>query len=221
VWCEECVEHLDVIKEFLMNQQLQIQLKPEADLWHTGDMSGHSTTGYSNLDAILPDGGWPEDDLVEMITPQWGVRELQLLLPIMKEVTDQGKTILWIAPPCISYAPALVSAGVDIRRVVTVEADRSCQDVLSGLETSLQDKDCGMVIAWLDWLPNAVVRRIQRALRKGHTLGVLLRQHEQKDSPAPLRLQITPVNGGMRIVTLKAQGTCQSAGAHFSSSRAS
>lgn len=204
-----------------MNQQLQIQLKPEADLWRAGDMSGHLTTGYSSLDAILPDGGWPEDDLVEMITPQWGVRELQLLLPIMKEVTDQGKTILWIAPPCISYAPALVSAGVDIRRVVTVEADRSCQDVLSGLETSLQDKDCGMVIAWLDWLPNAVVRRIQRALRKGHKLGVLLRQHERKDSPAPLRLQIQPVNGGMRIVTLKAQGTCQSAGAHFSSSRAS
>lgn len=206
-----------------MNQQLQIQLKPEADSWRAGNGSRHLTTGYSDLDAILPDGGWPEDDLVEMITPQWGVRELQLLLPIMKAVTDQNKTILWIAPPCIPYAPALVSAGVDIRRVVTVEADRSCQDVLASIDSSLQDKDCGMVIAWLDWLPNAVVRRIQRALRKGHTLAVLLRQHEQKDSPVPLRLHIKPVNGGMRVVALKSQRTCPSVSAseRFSFSRAS
>ena len=208
-----------------MSQQLQIQLKPEVDSWHACEVSRHLTTGYSDLDAILPDGGWPEDDLVEMITPQWGVRELQLLLPIMKAVTDQNKTILWIAPPCIPYAPALVSAGVDIRRVVTVEADRSCQDVLASIDTYLQDTDCGMVIAWLDWLPNAVVRRIQRALRKGHTLGVLLRQHEQKDSPAPLRLQVKPVNDGVRVVALKSQGACQSisasASTRFSFSRAS
>jgi len=199
-----------------MNQQLQIQLKQDADSWQACNESGYLTTGYSGLDAILPDGGWPEDDLVEMITPQWGTRELQLLLPIMKAVTDQNKTILWIAPPYIPYAPSLVSAGVDIRRVVIVEADRSCQDALSSIDEALQDKDCGMVIAWLDWLPNAVVRRIQQDLRKGQTLGVLFRQHEQKDSPVPLRLQIKPVNDGMRVVALKAQGAYQSASACFS-----
>jgi len=198
-----------------MSQQLQIQLTQETDSWPVYEKSRRLTTGYADLDAILPDGGWPEDDLVELITPQWDFSELQLLLPIMKTVTDQKKTILWIAPPYISYAPSLVSAGIDISRVTTVKADRSCQDVLSSIEKALSNKECAMVITWLDWLPNAVVRRIQRAFRKGNTFGVLLRQHEQKDSPAPLRLRVKAENDGLRIVTLQTQGAGQIDSARF------
>lgn len=194
-----------------MSQQAQIDLE-NSDLMPRQIRDAIISTGYSDLDAILPEGGWPFNDLVEMISTQWGTRELQLVLPLMKSVIDQGKWVLWIAPPYIPCAPSLVSAGVDISRVIAVHTQSSCREALSSIDQALKNEGCGMVIAWLDWLPNSVVRRIQHAARMGKKLGVLFRQYENKLSPAVLRLQLKPKNNGLSVIrlkaVLKAQGDC-------------
>jgi len=173
------------------------------------------STGFSDLDAILPDGGWPPNDLVEMITTRFGTKGLQLLLPLMKAIIDKGKWVLWIAPPYIPYAPLLVSAGIDISRVKAVQPESTCVAALSSIENGLKDDACGMVIAWLDWLPNSVVRRIQCATKLGNKLGVLFRQHENKNSPAMLRLQLIPNFEGVSVTTLNAQGDILDGDTHF------
>ncbi|NOX43086.1 MAG: translesion DNA synthesis-associated protein ImuA [Gammaproteobacteria bacterium] len=204
-----------------MNEQLRILLNNNPNLWRAGDRSSHNTgsgisTGYADLDAILPDGGWPTNALVEVITPQWGIGELQLLLPSMIAATQQNRWILWIAPPYIPYAPALVSAGVDISRLIVVRPDTTCKDALWSLEKALQNDACGIAIAWLDWISNGVVRRLQLAAQTGKTLGVLFRQREIKDSPAVVRLQLKPEFDGVQVITLKARGTCRHHSAHLS-----
>ncbi len=194
-----------------MSQQAQVNLE-NSDLMPRQTRDAIISTGYSDLDAILPEGGWPFNDLVEMISTQWGTRELQLVLPLMKSVIDKGKWVLWIAPPYIACAPSLVSAGIDISRVIAVHPQSSCREALSRIDQALKNEDCGMVIAWLDWLPNSVVRRIQRAARMGNKPGVLFRQHENKLSPAVLRLQLKPKTDGLSVIrlktTLKAQRYC-------------
>ena len=42
------------------------------------------STGFPGLDACLPWQGWPTAALVEIITPQWGIGELQLVLPLLR-----------------------------------------------------------------------------------------------------------------------------------------
>jgi len=160
-------------------------------------------TGYAELDAILPNGGWPCNELVEIISNQWSTAELQLILPLIKSVIDQDKWILWIAPPQLPCGPLLVSAGIDITRIVAVHPQSSCCEAFANIDEALKDEDCGLVIAWLDWLPNSVVRRIQLATRRGNKPGLLFRQHENKLSPAVLRLQTQAETEGLSVTRLK------------------
>ena len=107
-------------------------------LWRGCDMAGRGShglsTGYPALDEILPGRGWPRNGLVEIISKQWGMGELQLLLPLMRSVIAQGKWVLWISPPHQLYAPALVQAGIDIEQVLVVKAETSCRDALWSME---------------------------------------------------------------------------------------
>jgi cell division inhibitor SulA/protein ImuA len=72
-----------------------------------------------------------------------------------------------------------------------------------------------VVLAWLNWLPNAVVRRLQLAAEAGRTLGVLFREHEARHSPAALRLCLQPARAGLRVQLLKARGTCRYRSIHL------
>ena len=136
-----------------MNSQLQHLLHNNPHIWLGSEAQGEGVTGiptgYPSLDAIRPGRGWPKNALVEMITPQWGFGELQLLLPLMRTITQQKRWMLWISPPYIPYAPALASAGVDINYLVTVDAKTSCKDAMWTIEKALQSESCGLVMAWL------------------------------------------------------------------------
>ncbi|GJM12964.1 MAG: hypothetical protein DHS20C12_13670 [Pseudohongiella sp.] len=191
-----------------------IQDNPE--LWRGCDMAGQGahgrSTGFSQLDAILPGRGWPERGLMEVITPHWGMGELQLLIPLMRSIVEQGKWILWISPPYLLYAPALVQAGINTDQVLVVKLDTSCKDALWSMEKALQTENCGLVLAWQNWLPAKVLRRLQLAADTGDTLGVLFKHHDSEHSPSPIRLKIqdsyceNPGLNESEVTVIKARG---------------
>ena len=169
-------------------------LHDNPNLWRGCDMAGQGchgrSTGFPQLDDILPGRGWPDRGLVEIISPCWGMGELQLLIPLMRSIVEQGKWIIWISPPYLLYAPALVQAGINTGRVLVVTLDTSCKDALWSMEKALQTENCGLVLAWQNWLPGRVLRRLQLAAATGDTLGVLFKHHDSKYSPSPIRLKI-------------------------------
>lgn len=163
-------------------------------LWRGCEMAGRGDhgqpTGYSQLDDILPGRGWPRNAIVEVITPQWGMGELQLLVPLMRDVVAQGKWILWISPPYLLNSPALLQAGIDPGQVLVINLEISCRDALWSMEKALQTPGCGLVLAWQNWLPDKVVRRLQLAAEAGETLGVLFQHRASKYSQSPLCLEL-------------------------------
>ncbi|MDA0280181.1 MAG: translesion DNA synthesis-associated protein ImuA [Proteobacteria bacterium] len=194
-------------------------------LWRGCDMAGQSmhgrSTGFTQLDAILPGRGWPEKGLMEIITPHWGMGELQLLIPLMRSIVEQGKWILWISPPYLLYAPALVQAGINTDQVLVVKLDTSCKDALWSMEKALQTENCGLVLAWQNWLPTKVLRRLQLAAETGDTLGVLFKHHDSEHSPSPIRLKIQDSyseNAGFNeseVTVIKARGNFRSLSANI------
>jgi hypothetical protein len=163
-------------------------------LWRGCDMAGQGnhgrSTGFAQLDDILPGRGWPDRGLMEIITPHWGMGELQLLIPLMRSVIKQGKWILWISPPYLLNAPALIQAGIDTSQVLLVDKDTSCKDALWTMEKALQTENCGLILAWQNWLPDTVLRRLQLAADSGDTLGVLFKNNVSKCSQSTMRLKI-------------------------------
>jgi len=197
-------------KVFADASRLKTLLDSSTSLWRGDSLQSKApacSSGYPELDAILPTRGWPTKSIVEVLTPAWGIGELKLLLPRMRELTQQKQWVIWISPPYQPYAPALLQAGVDINYVIIIDPKTSCKDAIWSMEKALQTSACAMVLAWTNWLPNGVVRRLQLAAEKGGGMAFLFREREIKNSPVALRLQLHPHQQGIAVQVLKARGS--------------
>ena len=105
------------------------------------------STGVPELDALLPGGGWPCGALSEILFAHDGIGELSLLMPALAELTRRQQRVVFIAPPYIPYAPALVEMGLDLRHVVQIESSPAAG--AWSAEQCLRSGSCGAVLSWL------------------------------------------------------------------------
>lgn len=163
-------------------------------------------TGYAELDASLPAGGWPDAALVEVLFSADGIGELSLLLPTLAALSSQDKPIVVIAPPYRAYAPAWQRAGVRLSHLHVIEANG--KDALWAMEQALRAGCCGAVIGWPLRATDNSLRRLQVAAETGQTLGFAFRPLNAQDnpSPAPLRLAIRATHSGPELRVLKCRG---------------
>lgn len=172
------------------------------------DDSAGIATGFAELDAVLPAGGWPRNALIEIITAQWGIGELGLLMPVMARLTQQGNWLVWVKPPYVPYAPALANGGVELSRLVVLNLTKSNRCALWAMEQVLSAKACRMVLGWPRTCDDRAIRRLQSAAMGGDTLGILFRTREISTSPAALRLRLSRVvNHPLQVAVLKARGS--------------
>lgn len=165
-------------------------------------------TGYQVLDNQLGGIGWPRGALSECLMDFNGIGELHLLLPLMKKLSDQGKTVFWLNPPHMPYAPALAREGVNLDQVVLVHTDND-GDFLWTLENCLRSPVTGLVMAWPDKLKSRDIRRLQLAAEAGSNVCVLFRERRYTDqnSPAALRLELEPNHQNLNVNIVKRRGS--------------
>lgn len=137
--------------------------------------AGCIASGFAELDALLPGGGWPRGALTEILLPQNGIGEMCLLLPALACLNREKKWIALIAPPYIPYAPAWQTSGLDVSRLLWVHP-RTSHDHLWAVEQALRAGTCGAVISWPAAAPTfQQLRRLQLAAEAGRSWGVLFR----------------------------------------------
>lgn len=197
---------------------LENLLRAHPALW-CGQGLGDSThtavsTGFADLDALLPGGGWPLGATVELRIAADGIGELQLLMPVMRRLTDAGRRIAWVAPPYVPYAPALAAAGLD-PSTLTVVQPRARRDIAWSMEKLLQGPDCGMVLGWPLRTTLTGGRRLQLAAEAGNSIGFSLSQNAPdvpgQHAGASLCLQLWRQDGTgpLRLRILKMRGSCR------------
>jgi hypothetical protein len=168
-------------------------------------------TGFADLDARLPGGGWPVGALTEVLSSAPGVGEVGLILPALAALGRQGRWLAWVDPPHVPYAPALTAAGVDLARIITVHPDGDAgagrrTDMLWAAEQALRSGAAGAVLLWPREPEDRTLRRLQLAAEQGRSWGVLFRPpgDARKPSPAALRLAVSPAGeGGLSVRVLK------------------
>ena len=186
-------------------------LRDIPDLWRghytTGQSERGISTGFSGLDGILPNGGWPPRGLVEIVCSRRGMGELQLLVPLMRALSRQEQRVLWVCPPFLPYAPALVQAGIDIENLMLVPPRTSLRNAIWSMEKAL--RSCRLVLAWQNGLSHRVLRRLQLAANTGNSLAVLFQRGDSGCPYSALRLQLSFAAGGRegpRVSILRARG---------------
>ena len=165
------------------------------------------SSGFSDLDAALPGGGWPRGALTEVLLAREGIGELRLTFPALARLQAEGRSIVWVAPPHRPHAPALAAAGLDLARLIIVRG-LSASDALWAYEQALRAPECGAAFGWMQAREERVVRRLQVAAREGRTWAVLWRRPGQRATAtaAPLRLSLLPEQGKLAVRVLKRRG---------------
>ena len=196
-----------------MNPSLQ-RLLQRPDIWRprdrrpAGNNAGSgAATGFCDLDRALHGGGWPRAALSELLTDGISIGELRLLTPFLATLAERQLWQLWINPPFIPYAPALVQHGIDPTHLIVIRAEARQQ--LWACEQALRSAACGAVLYW----PSAALRygelrKLQVAAGGQHCVGFLLRaaRSTQQTSPAALRLQLSADDAHLNVQILKQRG---------------
>ncbi len=172
-------------------------------------------SGYEILDRHLPDGGWPRQALTEILVENYGIGELQLLMPALSRLSVEsqpGETaepgwIAWVAPPFQPYAPALSQWGMDLSRMLIVRP-KDNTEVLWAAEQALSSGTCAAVLLWPGKLDDQASRRLQLAAEKGRSWAVAFRPLSARRQPsaAALRIELTPGYQSTRLHILKSRG---------------
>jgi cell division inhibitor SulA len=184
----------------------------EQKLWHARSADAHAATergiatGHAALDASLPQQGWPQHGLIELLHSHDGIGELMLLMPLLAFCSAE-RPLLLIAPPYLPNASVWQQCGVRLQRLYIVQC--GVDDSAWATERALRAGCCN-VLSWLQRADDKTLRRLQLAAESGHSLAILLRdsKHQHSASPAALRLNLEADNSGnvSKLSIVKARG---------------
>jgi protein ImuA len=195
----------------------EISIQQIPNLWRADALTAAApqlvSSGYAQLDLALG-GGWPVPGLLEVLCDQWGIGELQLLLPLMKALsapalvaTSVCRPVLWINPPFEPQALALAQHGLQPTQH-WLSSNLNAMDALWASEQSLRSGACAMVLCWLSGLTMPGLRRLKLAALSGDCVGVLFRPQREaaQTTAANLRLRLSAQREGLHVELLKVQG---------------
>lgn len=178
-------------------------------VWRAGQMGSARSvvtpTGHPALDRELPNQGWPHGGLIELLLQQAGIGEMRLLRPALQSLGT--RRIALLQPPHLPQIAAWRDWGLPPERLLWIRAKRHA-DGLWSAEQVLRNGSCGALLFWQDTLRHESLRRLQLAAQASDTLCWLLRPLAAgaEASPAPLRIALRPLAGGVQLELLKRRG---------------
>jgi hypothetical protein len=164
-------------------------------------------SGFPELDAVLPGGGWPAAALTEIYAERPGIGEMQLFMPAAARLTCAGRSIVLVAPPHIPYAPALGAHGIRLSRLILVRAS-STEERFWACEQALRSPGCGAVLAWIGRASQLALKRLQLASEGRNTATLIFRSSRAVPaSPAALRVHVSRAQSRTVVRILKRRGS--------------
>lgn len=176
-------------------ESLETLLRSSTQLWRGGEIARSDSrgTGYVGLDARLPGGGWPVGALIEIAPECDGLGEVRLTLPALRSWCQEGRSIAFVQPPHIPYAPALARFGLPLSSLLWVVADGD-EDARWAAEQLLRE-GAAAVLLWSAAQEDRALRRLQLAAEAGRACAFLYRPPSMLShaSPAAVRIALSAV----------------------------
>jgi cell division inhibitor SulA len=164
-------------------------------------------SGIPGLDELLPDGGWPEAGLVEIIIPDDHADAVALVLPLLAHLGEQERWLGLVSPPCLPRSRILQDSSINPLRMQQVNPHAGRSDMWT-MEYMLQDGNYSVVLGWPSCDTELVARRLANAALAGNSLGILFRYESfsRKASATGLRLQLEVNETGKFLYRLNRRG---------------
>ena len=175
-----------------------------------GVMGPCVSTGYADLDASLPGGGWPQGNLVDLLLAQPGIGEMRLLRPVLQQVLAKQADacpVILLNPPYEPNAICWAKWQLPTDRLLLIRAHKP-KDSAWIAEQVLRSNHCAALLCWLDPIRQADLRRLHLLAQGTDSLFLTFRPMTTMDqtSPAPLRLSLHAIFDGLEISVFKRRG---------------
>lgn len=186
-------------------------LLQRGDIWRGARAAAHSNdgqdTGHPPLNAYLVHQGWPQASLIEINQQELGHGEWLLLTPALRN-NPHGLQIL-INPPALPFAQGLIQAGLDLDRLLIINAPAK-NDFLAAFVEISRARACSHLLAWQPSQPlnYTDIRKCVLASNEGAGIYWLLRNSRTapQHSPAHLRLRTRIYPEHLEVVITKQKG---------------
>ncbi len=164
-------------------------------------------SGIAGLDELLPDSGWPRGGVVEMIVPDMLADATDLLLPALRRLSRQGRTIALVTPPFAARASVFTDAQINASHLLQVNPHPG-RSALWTVESLLETGACSAVLAWPGCDTELMGKRLHKAAELGRSLCVLFRYESlaRHRSGIGLRLRVEMNEAGRSLYRINAAG---------------
>lgn len=165
------------------------------------------STGFPELDALMPENGLPTGSVIEWVSDAPGLRATSLALKCAARFLHQPGTMA-VVDPVNDFHPASVEhLGIPLSRLLVVRPNPECaghtfgttmlshsdrSNALWALEQLTRCAGVNVVVTWIDRLSSTAQRRLQLAVENSGVTVFLMRppQALQQSSWADLRFRI-------------------------------
>ena len=173
-----------------------------------------TTSGIDGLDELLPAGGWPKSGLVEVIVPDEYTDVMSLLMPALVRISQQGRWIAMVTPPCQARTRLFADTDLNPVRVLQVNPHPG-RSALWTAESMLQSGNCGVVLAWPNCNTELMDKRLQKAAASGKALCILIRYEGLSTPPSgvDVRVKLVIDEDGSAVYLVDNQGEALSGAA--------
>jgi cell division inhibitor SulA/protein ImuA len=179
---------------------------------HKPEASGHRpyevlSTGFPELDRLLPGATWPTAGVTEIISAQGFIDPISLLLPTLATLSKQQRWLSWIMPPRLPTLGELTGHEIDTKKVLLIHPHHEKTQVQL-TEQALASGCSSTVLAWLEHIDNYQLQRLTKAAAAGNTTAFLFRpaKAERQISEADLRIFVSTHTQRMDVEILQCRG---------------
>ena len=181
------------------------------------------SSGFLELDAILPGGGFLPGQLVEWLSEGEGSGAGALALQAAWQATSLGGILAVLDRAQLFFPPAASALGMNLEKLVLLRS-RSAREEFWALDQVLRSPEVSAAWISLGHCDDRQFRRLQLSAEQGGTLGCLVRSARMLGQPswAHLQLLVKPVplpgpaplqNSGqhrqLEITVIRCQGGAQ------------
>jgi protein ImuA len=192
-------------------------------VWRAAELGRAQTqavpTGFPELDAEIPEGGWPCGCLIEVLQAQPSIQEWRLIGPSLRQLLSRGRAVVAIGPPKPLHLPGLRLFGVDEQQLVWIVAEAPSQR-LWATEQVLRANAAAAVVTWLPQARPEQLRRLQVLAQSCEGPVFICRPLVARHDPSAARLRLVcrPLaDWQLEVKIVKRRGPAQETGLRLDS----
>jgi len=142
----------------------------------------HNRQTDTNINGILAEHQldlWAQEDqapaqdlsqITEIIVRGEAWNNIQILLPLLAQLSHDQRWLAWVAPPKLLPKAELKAAGFDLNKIILLKPDAQ-HDTMSLAHRALKSGTCHAVISWFDDQLN----ELAQAAELGNSRAFLIR----------------------------------------------